>query len=194
MERVGFIGLGSMGVPMCRHILAHGFPLTVLDTHPQTVEQMVASGASAAADPEQVGAACDVVLVMVPSDEDVMEVITGATGILMGAEPGTVIAVCSSTLPETCAHAAEIASQKGVGLVDSPVARGVRGALAADLTVFAGGDPAHLDKCRPIFETFAGRVFYMGSVGKGQVTKTVNNLIHWVEVVGIYEALRLGLD
>lgn len=194
MERVGFIGLGRMGNPMCKHILRTGFPLMVLDADPDAVEQMVAAGASSASHPEEVGANCDVVLVMVPTDEDVLAVITGDKGVLNGAVTGTVIAVCSSTKPETCIYAAESAGRTGVGVVDAPVARGVRGAQAADLTVFAGGRAEHVEKCRPIFETFAGHVFHMGSIGKGQITKTVNNLIHWAEVVAIYEALRLGAD
>lgn len=194
MERIGFIGLGRMGMPMCKHILRAGFALTVLDTDPGVVEQMVAAGASSASHPEEVGASCDVVLVMVPTDEDVLVVITGDEGVLRGAAPGTVVAVCSSTKPETCIYMAETAGRKGAGLVDAPVARGVRGAEAADLTVFAGGEVEHVEKCRPVFETFARHVFHMGSIGKGQITKTVNNLIHWVEVVGIYEALQLGVD
>ena len=194
MERVGFIGLGRMGMPMCTHILRAGFPLMVLDTDPGVVEQIVAAGAFSASQPEEVGASCDIVLVMVPTDEDVLEVITGDEGVLRGAPPGTVVAVCSSTRPETCICAAEIAGRTGVGVVDAPVARGVRGAEAADLTVFAGGEVDHVEKCRPVFQTFARYVFHMGSIGKGQITKTANNLIHWVEVVGIYEALRLGAD
>jgi 3-hydroxyisobutyrate dehydrogenase len=77
-------------------------------------------------------------------------------------------------------------------VIDAPVARGVRGAEAAELTVFAGGEAGDIEKCRPVFASFAKHVFHMGPVGSGQITKTVNNLIHWVEVVGIYEALRLG--
>lgn len=192
MVRVGFIGLGRMGGAMCRHILQAGHSLTVFDTDPLAVGPLVAAGAAGAGSPAEVGAAAGVILVMVPTDEDVAQVITGQAGILAGAKPGTVVAVCSSTRPETCAGAAEIAARKGVGVLDAPVARGVRGAEAGNLTVFAGGEIEYLEKCRPVFEAFAGHVFHMGPLGAGQVTKTVNNLIHWVEVVGIYEALRLG--
>lgn len=192
MVRVGFIGLGRMGGAMCRHILQAGHGLTVFDTDPSAVEPLVEAGASRAESPAEVGAAAEVILVMVPTDDDVTQVITGEAGVLAEAASGTVVAVCSSTRPETCAKAAEIADGKGVAVLDTPVARGVRGAEAGDLTVFAGGEAKYLEKCRPVFEAFAGNIFHMGPVGTGQVTKTVNNLIHWVEVVGIYEALRLG--
>lgn len=177
---------------MCRHILQAGHTLTVFDTDLSTVEPLLAAGAAGAGSPAEVGAAAEVILMMVPTDDDVTQVVSGDAGILAGATPGAVVAICSSTLPETCVQAAEVAAKKGVGLLDTPVARGVRGAEAGDLTVFAGGAAEHLAKCRPVLEAFAGRIFHLGPVGAGQITKTVNNLIHWVEVVGIYEALQLG--
>ncbi len=192
MARVGFIGLGRMGRPMCRHILKAGHSLTVFDHKRSAIEEWVEVGASAAASPAEAGAASEVILVMVPTDDDVTAVVAGESGVLTGAVPGTVIAICSSTTPETCVRAAAVAGARGVGVVDAPVARGVRGAEAGDLTVFAGGEAEHVEKCRPVFETFAKHIFHMGPVGAGQITKTVNNLIHWAEVVGIYEALRLG--
>lgn len=192
MVRVGFIGLGRMGGPMCRHILRAGHALTVFDPDLSTVQPLVDAGAAGVRSPAEVGAAAEVILVMVPTDDDVTQVITGEAGVLAGASPGTVVSVCSSTMPTTCVQAAEIAARKGIGVLDTPVARGIRGAQAGDLTVFAGGATEHLEKCRPVFEAFAGQIFHMGPVGTGQITKTVNNLIHWVEVVGVYEALRLG--
>ncbi|MFQ5856295.1 MAG: NAD(P)-dependent oxidoreductase [Anaerolineae bacterium] len=192
MVRVGFIGLGRMGRPMCRHILRAGFPLTVYDHKQTAIDELVARGAEGAWSAVEVGTASDVILVMVPTDDDVMEAVAGQSGLLDGAAPGSVIAVCGSTTPELCVRAAAVAREKGVGLVDTPVCRGVRGAEAADLTVYAGGEVEDVEKCRPVFEAFANHVFHMGPIGTGQVTKTVNNLIHWVEVVGIYEALRLG--
>lgn len=192
MARVGFIGLGRMGKPMCRHILRAGHALTVFDHKPTAIEEMAKAGASPAASLAEAGAASEVILVMVPTDDDVTAVVAGESGVLAGAVPGTVIAICSSTTPETCVRAAAVAVKKGIGVVDAPVARGVRGAEAGDLTVFAGGEAGDIEKCRPVFETFAKHIFHMGPVGAGQITKTVNNLIHWAEVVGIYEALRLG--
>ena len=192
MVRVGFVGLGRMGRPMCRHILEAGHGLTVFDLDPAATAPLVEHGASAAASPAGVGVAAEVILVMVPTDDDVTEAVAGREGILSRAVPGAVIAICSSAMPETCRRLAELAAERGVGLLDAPVARGVRGAQAADLTVFVGGAAEHLEKCRRVFEAFSGYVFHMGPLGAGQITKTVNNLIHWVEVVGIYEALRLG--
>ncbi|MFQ5614784.1 MAG: NAD(P)-dependent oxidoreductase [Anaerolineae bacterium] len=192
MVRVGFVGLGRMGGPMCRHILQAGHSLTVYDHSPPAVEALAGGGAAGARSAAEVAAASQVILVMVPTGDDVLETVTGPSGVLAGAAPGAVVAVCSSTTPEACLRAAEAAAGKGVGLVDAPVARGVRGAEMGDLTVFAGGAAEDVDRCRPVFEAYANHIFHMGPLGSGQITKTVNNLIHWVEVVGIYEALRLG--
>ncbi len=189
MARVGLVGLGRMGRPMSRHLLRAGHTLTVFDLDPAAVETLRQQGAVGAASLADLSAASEVVLVMVPADEDVLSTVAG---LLPTATPGAVIAVCSTTLPATCVRAAELAAASGVGVVDAPVARGVRGAEAGELTVFAGGAPEHVGRCRPVLSAFAAHVFHMGPVGAGQVTKMVNNLVHWVEVVGIYEALRLG--
>ncbi len=189
MVRVGFIGLGRMGAPMCRYILKAGYSLTVFDTDPASIAALVEAGATGVDSPAEVGHSSQVVLMMVPTDQDVIDV---ASQVLTRLSSGGVIAICSSTTPGTCVELAARAAAQGAGIVDAPVARGVRGAEAGDLTVFAGGMVEHVDLCRPVFDCFAGQVFHMGPVGKGQVAKTVNNLIHWVEVVGIYEALRLG--
>jgi 3-hydroxyisobutyrate dehydrogenase-like beta-hydroxyacid dehydrogenase len=178
-----------MGRPMSEHVLAAGHRLTVFDADSQAMAPLVQAGASAAASLTELAEVSDVILLIVPTDEDVLEV---AEAMLEGARPNTVIAICSSTRPETCIRAAALATPHSVGVVDAPVARGVRGAQAGDLTVFAGGEAAEIEKCRPVFDAFAGHVFHMGPLGAGQITKTANNLIHWLEVVGIYEALRLG--
>jgi 3-hydroxyisobutyrate dehydrogenase len=190
--RVGFVGIGRMGNPMCRHILQAGFPLTVFDVNPAAVANLTAKGARAAKSCRELAAQSDVMIVMVTDDEQVQQAVAGKDGLLEGAQPGSVIAISSSAHPDLCRALAEQAQSRGVGLIDAPVARGLRGAEEGDLTIFAGGKKKDLDKCRPVFESIAKTILYMGEIGKGQITKTCNNLLHWAGTVACYETLQLG--
>lgn len=188
-SRVGFIGLGRMGKPMCRYLLQAGFPLTVFDLQAEAIAELVALGAQGASSSVQVAEASDVVLVIVTDDAQVRAVVGE---LLTGAHPGMVIAVCSSVHPNTCRDLAQVAAQVGVGLVDAPVARGTRGAESGTLTVYFGGTEQDVEKCRPVFSAFAKQLFHMGPVGAGEITKTCNNLLHWSGIVACYESLTLG--
>ncbi len=190
--RVGFIGLGRMGHPMCRHILHAGLPLTVFDVQAEAMQPLVAQGARGANSPREVAAQSDVALVMVADDEQVRQVVAGKEGLLDGAPRGAVIAICSSIHPDTCRALAARAEKHDVGLIDAPVARGTRGAEAGKLTIFVGGEQKYLEACRPVFAAFSEHVLQMGPVGAGQITKTCNNLLHWAQVVACHETLTLG--
>jgi 3-hydroxyisobutyrate dehydrogenase len=190
--RVGFIGLGRMGQPMCRHILRVGFALTVFDVNADVMQSLVTQGAHPASSPREVATQSDIVLVMVANDAQVREVVAGRDGLLEGAWSGAVIAVCSSVHRDTCRELADVAATHHVGLIDAPVARGQRGAEAGELTMFVGGAQSDVEKCRPVFAAFAKQIFHIGPVGAGQITKTCNNLMHWAEIVACHEALTLG--
>lgn len=190
--RVGFIGLGRMGHPMCRHILRAGFPLTVFDVQAEAMQSLIAQGARGANSPREVAAQSDVILVMVANDEQVRQVVAGRDGLLGGAPRGAVIAICSSIHPETCRNLATQAEKHGVGLIDAPVARGLRGAEAGELAIFVGGEQKYLKACRAVFAAFAKSIMHMGPIGAGQITKTCNNLVHWAEVAACYEVLTFG--
>ncbi len=192
MLTVGFVGVGRMGQAMCRHILRAGFELTVLDVRADALAPVEAQGARAAESAAALAARSDVALVMVTDDEAVRAVVSGERGLLAGARAGSAIAICSSVHPETCRQMAERGAERGVGLIDAPVARGQRGAEAGELTVFVGGETEVLERCRPVLQTFAQTILHMGPVGAGQITKTCNNLMHWAEVVACREVLTLG--
>lgn len=188
-KRVGFIGLGRMGNPMCQHILKAGFDLAVFDLQQPLVQALVVQGAQGAASAREVAEKSDVIHVMVADDEQVRTVVDE---LLQSAAPGSVLVISSSVHPQTCRDLAEQAQSRGVGLVDAPVARGIRGAETGTLTVFVGGEESDVEKCRPVFAAYAEAVFHMGNVGYGQITKTCNNLMHWAEIVACYETLSLG--
>ncbi len=190
--RVGFVGLGRMGKPMSHYLLRAEFPLSVFDIQPDAIQSLVAEGARAARNPREVATHSDVVLVMVVDDAQVREVVSGSEGLLEGAHEGMVIVISSTVYPSTCRELAATSRSRGVGLVDAPVALGVRGAEAGALTVYAGGEAKDVDRCRPVFAAFSKAIFHMGPVGNGQITKTCNNLLLWEGIVACRETLNLG--
>jgi 3-hydroxyisobutyrate dehydrogenase len=177
MMRVGFIGLGNQGAPMARRIIDEGYPLTIWARRPGTLEPFAATAAAVAATPADVGAGSDLVGVCVLDDADVVAVLTGDDGVLTGMSPGGVVAVHSTTHPDTCRHLAAEASARGITLLDAPVSGGGVSASERRLLVMVGGDAEAVERCRPVFETFGNPVIHVGPVGAGQTSKLVNNVL-----------------
>jgi 3-hydroxyisobutyrate dehydrogenase-like beta-hydroxyacid dehydrogenase len=190
--RAGLIGLGLMGAPVSRHLLAAGFELTCHDLDEQRLRDATARGAKAAATAAEVAANSDVVLVIVPSNDDARQVCLAEDGLLAGASPGSVIVLCSSLTPATCMELEQRARAQEVELIDAPMTGGIRGAEQATMTLLVGGAPGALAKARPVLDAISTSIHHLGGIGAGQVGKTVNNLIHWGEIVVITEALALG--
>jgi len=189
---VGLVGLGQMGRPIARHLLAAGFQLSVHDLDPAAADEARQAGAAVAGSPAELASASQVVLVVVPSDEDVRQVCGGEGGVLRAAAPGVVVVVCSSVTPETCGELERSGRRAGIGVVDAALTRGVRHAELGDLTLLVGGDPEDVERARPVLEAFSGAIHHLGPVGAGQVGKTVHNLVHWAQIAAITEALALG--
>lgn len=188
---VGLLGLGAMGAPMARHLLAAGYPVYVHDLNPAAVNAAAALGAKPAGSPRGLGENSDVVLVIVPTDEDLLEVCTGEEGILAHARPGTVLLMCSSVRPETC-EAAAAAAPEGVEVLDAALTGGVRGAEEGVINLLVGGNEEALERVRPALAPWTKSVHHLGSLGAGQVGKTANNLIHWAQIAIIFEAFELA--
>ncbi|MPZ82506.1 MAG: NAD-binding protein [Actinophytocola sp.] len=145
----------------------------------------VATTAAGAADE------ADVIAVFVPTDRDVLDVCMGRSGALAGAGAGAVVLLCSSLRPQTCAEVAA-AAPPGVDVLDAALTGGVRGAAAGEVNLMVGGDPAVIDRIRPLLEPWTAAVHHLGPLGSGQVGKTANNLVHWAQICAITEALELG--
>jgi 3-hydroxyisobutyrate dehydrogenase-like beta-hydroxyacid dehydrogenase len=188
---VGVLGLGAMGAPMARHLVAAGYPVHVHDLNPTAVDTLAALGAKPAGSPAALGENCDVVLVIVPTDEDLLDVCAGPDGILAHAKPGTVLLMCSSVRPDTCAAAAA-AAPEGVEVLDAALTGGVRGAEEGVINLLVGGREEALDRVRPALAPWTRSVHHLGALGAGQVGKTANNLIHWAQIAVIYEAFELA--
>ncbi len=190
--RTGFIGLGSIGKPMARRLLAGGLETTVFDIDAAAVDELVAAGARPAGCAREVAAAADVVGVCVRDDADVRAVVFGPDGILAGAAPGLVIAIHSTILPRTVCEVGAAAAARGVGVIDACVTGGVAGAEQGQLTYMVGGDTAHLERCRPVFATGAEKIVHTGPLGTGAATKLCNNLMTYLGFLAAFEATLLA--
>ena len=186
--RVGVVGVGAMGGPIARHLASAGHKVWVYDIRPDAAAAAEQAGATAAR--ELAGLrTCDVVLLLVPTDDDILD----AGGQLAPLLPaGATVVICSSARPETCRHLGETARQRGVDVVDAALTGGVRAAEAGSISLLVGGEPEVVTRLDPLFSAFCARVTYLGPLGCGQVGKTVNNLLHWATIAAITEAFTLG--
>jgi 2-hydroxy-3-oxopropionate reductase len=191
-ERVGFIGLGSMGAPLAGHLLAKGWPVTLFARRPEVAAPLVALGATAVATPREVGAASDVVCTMVTATADVEQVLLGPDGVVEGLRPGGLVVDLSTIDPDGARRLARRLAEGGIGMVDAPVSGGPEGARQGSLTVMAGGDPAAVARARRVLECFSARLFHMGASGAGQVTKACHQLLLLITTEGVAESLALA--
>ena len=188
----GVVGLGAMGRPAAEYLADSEFRTFAYDLDEAALAAIEKKGATPTTSLREVAENSTVVFVFVPSDDDVREVCLGDDGLVAGAQPGSVIAICSSALPETCEAVAAAAREKGVDVLDAALTGGVRGAEAGEINLLVGGDEAVLDRIRPLLDPWCGSVHHLGGLGAGQVGKTVNNLVHWAQISAINEALRFG--
>ncbi|MUL67985.1 6-phosphogluconate dehydrogenase [Mycobacterium sp. CBMA 234] len=190
--RVGFIGLGSQGAPMARRIVAGRYPLTLWARRSASVEPFSDTAAKVVETPAELAAVSDLVCVCVVGDDDVRQVLEGDNGVFAGLAPGAVVAIHSTVHPDTCRALAEAAAGKGVSLIDAPVSGGGPAAAEGRLLVMAGGDPEVVERCRPVFATYANPIVHLGDVGSGQVTKLLNNLLFTAHIATAKSTLDLG--
>lgn len=189
---IGFIGLGSQGGPMARRIVDAGYPTTLWARRPATLEPFADTAAKTAGSPAELGADSDLVCLCVVGDPDVEEVTGGENGVLSTIKPGSVIAVHSTVHPDTCRQLANKAVKQDVSVIDAPVSGGGPAAAEGRLLVMAGGDAAIVERCRPVFETYANAVVHLGDLGSGQTTKLLNNLLFTANLGTAATALALG--
>jgi 2-hydroxy-3-oxopropionate reductase len=188
---VGFIGLGVMGKPMARHLLGAGYPLVVHNRSRGAVDELVDEGATAADDPRAVAERADVVITMLPDTPDVEAVVTGEDGVLAGAGEGMLLIDMSTISPIAARELAAEAASRGVAMLDAPVSGGEAGAVAARLSIMAGGKPEDFERARPLFEAL-GKPLLVGPPGAGQIVKACNQIVVALNIEALGEALVLG--
>ncbi|HEY2887526.1 MAG TPA: NAD(P)-dependent oxidoreductase [Candidatus Limnocylindrales bacterium] len=198
MERIGFLGLGTMGAAMAGHLVRSGRPVTVWNRTPGRAAELVEAGATEAARPAAVGAASDVVLLCVSDTPDVEAVLFGPGGLAEGVRAGQLVIDCSTIAPGATREMAGRLAELGVDFADAPVSGGSEGAQKATLTIFVGGQPGVFERARPILEVIGKTITHVGPVGSGQAVKAVNQVILAGTYLGVAEgivlALKAGLD
>lgn len=196
---VGFIGLGNQGAPIAARILAAGFPLHVWARRPDATAELAAAGAKVHATPRDLAAACGVVGLCVRGDDDVDEVLrAGPDSLIHALQPGSIVMVHATVLPETVKQLAAFTAGHRVHLLDAPVSGGPGGAMRGTMSVMVGGEVAVLERVRPVLASFASNIFLLGPVGCGQLIKLINNNVCFanmgVGIAALDVAERLGID
>lgn len=192
---VGFIGLGNMGGRIARCLVAAGYD--VLGHDPRT-ENVTACGATAAASVAEVARACDVILLSLPDSKVVEAVVLGGDGVLANARAGQVVIDLSTSAPASTVRLHEQLAERGATLVDAGISGGAAAAEKGTLTLMVGGDPATLERVRPLLLAFSANVFPCGSVGAGHTAKLLNNFLNAVALSATAEVMvagrKAGLD
>jgi 3-hydroxyisobutyrate dehydrogenase/2-hydroxy-3-oxopropionate reductase len=191
-ERVGVIGAGRMGLPMVKHLIKHGFAVTVLDLNADNVAKAREMGAAIATSPAEIGKASDFVILGVGYDEEVNQVVLGQDGLLAALGKGAIIAVSSTVAPDTVKALNKQAAVKGIGILDAPICRGRWFADEGKLLALFGGDDAVVERGRAVYRTFCSDIVHLGEVGHGQVAKAMNNMLLWVNSIGLIEAGQIA--
>jgi 3-hydroxyisobutyrate dehydrogenase len=193
MTRVAFIGLGNMGAPMAQNLIKAGFSLTVFDLVKDAVNQLVKNGATAAASASDAVNGADVVITMLPASKHVEGIYLGPEGLLTEIASKALVIDCSTIAADSARKVARAAADRGLAMIDAPVSGGTGGAIAGTLTFIVGGEPADLERARPLLEKMGKNIFHAGAAGAGQVAKIANNMLLGIAMAGTAEALALGV-
>ncbi len=192
IRSVGVIGLGMMGRPIARHLLADGFAVTACDIDQAAARTVGGFGATIVATPRELARAVDLVIVLTALEQQVEQVLFGPDGIAAAGRDGLIVAIGATIAPTAMRAIAARLHALGIAALDMPICRGERAAEAGKLMVIGGGPPASFERCRAAFSTFAEDISYLGESGAGQVGKMVNNLILWSCISANHEGLLLG--
>ena len=190
--RVGFIGLGNMGGPMAKWILDAGFSLVVHDVRKDAAAPLMERGAEWADSPAHVAEQCDVVATCLPGPPEMEAATMGPKGVLAKIQPNAIYIDHTTNSPEVVRAVGTAVAERQAHMLDVPLDGGREGALAGDLTLFAGGGQATVDRARPILESFSGSVVWVGELGAGSVAKIVHNALAMSIDLLLTECLTLG--
>jgi 3-hydroxyisobutyrate dehydrogenase len=197
-ERVGFLGLGTMGAAMAANLARAGFAVTAWNRSPGRAPELDALGVSRSATPADVARSVDVLVICVSDTPDVEAVLFGPDGVASGARAGQLVIDCSTIAPSATRDFAARLAALGMGLVDAPVSGGSEGAQKATLTIFCGGEAEAVERARPILAAMGKTITHVGPSGSGQAVKAVNQVILAGTYIGVAEgivlAMKAGLD
>jgi 3-hydroxyisobutyrate dehydrogenase len=192
--KVGFVGLGHMGAPMSRNVLAAGHDLIVHDLNPVAAADLVAAGAAWAASPREAARDRDVAITMLPGPRQVAEVLLGPAGLLDGLPPGAVWMDMSTSVPAIADRVRAVAERRDIEVLDAPVSGMVSDAQAGTLQIFVGGRDGTYQRVRPLLEAMGDpeRILHVGVHGAGYTAKLMINLLWFAQLTATAEVLSVG--
>lgn len=191
-ETVGFIGVGRMGLAMLRHVVKRGHTVLARDVDDKQLAEARKAGATVAATPAEIGRSATFVIVIPVTDEQVNEVLLGKDGLIETVKPGTIVAVSSTVSPATVQALDEKFRAKGADILDAPLCRGRQYADEGTLLALVGGKPEVVARGREVYGCFCSDIAHLGDVGHGQVGKAMNNMLLWINSIGLIEAGQLA--
>ena len=192
--KVGFIGVGNMGGPMCRNIIKRSnHQVTVFDLNPAAVKTCTDLGGTAARSIAEVTRDADVVMTSLPMPKDVEAVTLGDGGILANIAKGQTYIDLSTNAPSMVKKIGAAMAAKGIAMLDAPVSGGTVGAEAATIAIMVGGDKKVFDDALPVLQSFSANVIHMGGLGTGTVAKLVNNMMAFCNAAAASEGMMLGV-
>jgi 3-hydroxyisobutyrate dehydrogenase len=193
LPALAFAGIGLMGLPMSRRLLAAGYPLSLWNRSPDKCAALTAQGAVCVASPAELCTDANIIMLCLANTEVVREVVFGPGGIVEGARPGQLLVDFSSLEPAaTREMAAELLARTGMHWMDAPVSGGTPGAASGSLAIMAGGREEDIERARPILAHLGQRLTRMGDVGAGQVTKVCNQMIVACNALVLAEVVALA--
>jgi 3-hydroxyisobutyrate dehydrogenase len=198
MAKIGFIGLGNMGLPMAQNLIKAGHAVQGFDMSQAQMLALTASGGQAAASVKAAATGAEIVITMLPAGQHVRDVYLRPDGVLAAAGAGTLLIDSSTIDVATARDVAAAADKNGLAMLDAPVSGGVGGAQAGTLTFMVGGRDEAFARAKPIFEKMGKTIVHAGGAGNGQAAKICNNMILGVSMIAVSEAFvlaeKLGLD
>jgi 3-hydroxyisobutyrate dehydrogenase len=193
--RVGFIGLGNMGGPMCDHLVRAGFDVTAFDIDGGALARAAQAGAGAAGSVAECAAGAEVLITMLPAPPQVEAVLLGDGGAIAALDRGSLAIDMSTSSTAVGARVVHAARERDIAVLDAPVAGQSIGAKAGTLAIYAGGPEDAFARARPLFEAMGdpARIFFMGGNGAGYTVKLLLNLMWFIESVAVGEVLSVGV-
>ncbi len=191
---IGFIGLGNMGAPMAHNLLKAGHQLSVFDLNAAAVENLVGAGALPVDSPTAIAQGnAELIITMLPAAPHVKSVYLGENGLIASARAGVMLIDCSTIDPHSAREVAKAAAEHGNPMLDAPVSGGTGGAAAGTLTFMVGGSDADFDRAQPVLAAMGKNIVRCGAAGNGQVAKVANNMLLGISMIGVAEAMALGV-
>ncbi len=192
MTRVAVIGVGRMGAPMARRLIAAGHQLTVCDAAPALVAELCEAGAEPAPDAATAAARSEISITCLPTPAILETVVLGERGVLAGAPPGSALIDMSTSLPSLARRLAQAGQERGVDVLDAPVSGGPDGAAQGTLAIMVGGGQRTFARVLPLLQALGAVIRHMGAAGTGQATKLTNNILAATHMAVLAEAVALA--